>query len=677
MASISNKSAVLYEFGPFRLDFSEKTLARDGVPVALPPKAFETLAVLVRRHGHLVEKEDLLREVWAGSFVEESNLAQNVYLLRKALGEGAGEVRYIETVPRRGYRFVAGVREIPSGEEASADASQSRAESHAVIAPVSDPPREESRTAMSGAAREEEVGHLSQAISAAVSEDRPPRPRRSRKLWLVAGLAACLVPVAFYLWLSRASRRLGADAGEIKTIAVLPFKQFGAATEDELLGLGMADATIIKLGAVPGVSVLPVSAVVGYTGRERDPLRAGRELGVDAVLDGTVQRAEGRVRVTTQLIRLHDGKTEWAAKFDERYTDIFALQDSISEQLAAALSNEYAARTKGKRYTNDTEAYQSYLMGLYFWNERSKENLSKAVGYFQRAIERDPAYAPAHAGLADCYALIASNGHDTLPRQAAYERAKTAATRAIELDATLAEAHTALALVQINLDRDRAKADESYRRAIALNPNYATAHMRYAWHLLWLGRLDDALRSMKRAQELDPLSKTHNTALGYLHSLANQPDEAIRYHRRALELDPKFTSALLNLGDAYEQKGMYAEAVAEFEKADELEAESAYALESIARVRALMGEKEEARRLLAEILRAEGKKEVSYYNIALVHAALGESEQAAAWLEKELAHGALQRTLLRYDPRLDSFRSDARYGEFLHRHNLTQIASQP
>jgi DNA-binding winged helix-turn-helix (wHTH) protein/TolB-like protein/Flp pilus assembly protein TadD len=661
------QSKQLYEFGPFRLDVAERLFLKNEEPVALTPKAFEMLVVLVERSGHLVEKDELLKEVWRDSFVEESNLSQNIYLLRKALGEGANEHQYIETVPRRGYRFVADVREVVTTDAGETDIILEQRTSARILISEEDEPEKEI------------IGKVEEKSSPALVANTGSNHPNMTRLLIIGLVVLALGAAGLYFWMSKTGESSVTAAGSIpRRVAVLPFKPLGAESADELLGLGMADATIIKLSNLQQLPVLPTSAVFKYTGRDHDPLAAGRELGVDAVLDGTVQHSGDRVRVTVQLISLREGRTLWSAKFDEQFTNIFAVQDSISEQVALALALQLTVDERKqltKRYTENTEAYQSYLMGLYFWNKRTKDGLHKAIEYFQQAIDRDANYALAYAGLADSYHLIVYYGYETPPATESYKKAKTAATRALELDERLAEAHTAMAMIQANYERDSVASENSLKRALALNPSYATAHQRYAWVLLGSGRLDEGISEMRRAQQLDPVSLTINAALGSMFNFARRYDEAITQLQRTVAMDQNFSLARYNLGLAYAHKGMFDEAVAEFQKAKELDPDSTDAVEALGYVYAMTGRKNEARRVVASLQEMAKRREVSRYNIALIYAALGRNDLAFEWLEKAAADQSLQTIYLRFDPQLDVLKSDPRFNDFLRRHDLGYLAS--
>ena len=646
----------LYEFDNFRMDVAERSLLRNGTPVQLTPKAFDTLLVLVMRSGHLVQKDELLKEVWPDTFVEEATLAQNISTLRKVLGQDGDGHQYIETVPKRGYRFISSVRVMQDNGPELIIQQQTRAH---IIIEEEESKDDETHSALR---KTQAVGKETEALTVSSTP--------ARRLDLRVLLVIVLLPSfagGLYLW--KASSRSGVAASQINSIAVLPFRPLGVDSNDELLGLGMADATIIKLSNFHQLSVLPTSAVFKYTGHENDALAAGHELGVDAVLNGTVQHLGERVRVSVQLIRLRDGKLLWSDIFDEHYTNIFAIQDSISEQVANALALQITGDKEKqitKRYTNNADAYQAYLMGIYFWNKRSKEGLGKAIEYFQRAIASDPNYALAYTGLADSYLLSAYYNYNLMDSKEALEKGSAAAARGVQLDDTLAEAHTAVAMSQSIYEHNYEAAMKSLRRAIELNPNYALAHQRYSWQLVAGAKLDEAVREMERAQELDPLSPTNNSALGTMLFYSRQYDESLRYCRRAVELDPESAMLHLNLGMAYEQKGMYNEALDEYQKTKKLSGISDVdRLGAIAHLFAVSGQKAEARKMLAELQENSKPEDLTSYNIALIHAALGETDQAIDWLKKAMAAHSVRLSDLRYDPQLDPIRSDPRFKELL------------
>ena len=474
----------------------------------------------------------------------------------------------------------------------------------------------------------------------------------------------------------------------IHSIAVLPFEPLGQDTNGELLGLGMADAVIGRMSNLKQLLVMPTSAVLKYKGPANDPLAAGRALHVDAILTGTVQQSGDRLRVTVQLVGSGSGRTLWSEKFDQTFTDIFGIQDSISDKVARSLVRDLSEEQQkqlSKRYTNDTAAYDSYLMGLYFWNQRSKGGLEKAIDYFHHAVERDPSYALAYAVMADCYYLQLYYGYSSAPDR--IRNAEAAAERALQLDDSVAEGHVAAAMVQFYQKGDQAVTEsahqpaiESLRRALALNPNLAIAHQRYALALSAFGHLDDAVQEMKRAQELDPLSPVNNAALGRILVFSRQFREALEYCHKAAELDPNSAPIQENLAIAYALNGMYQHAIEHYQKEAELNPEKkGDALALVATVLASAGRKSEADLMMPEILQLADRGKADPYNITVLYGARGEEDAAFKWFEKVLQRPSEVRTNgndsrnIRYCPMLDPLRSDNRFAELLRRNGKASL----
>jgi serine/threonine protein kinase/tetratricopeptide (TPR) repeat protein len=474
----------------------------------------------------------------------------------------------------------------------------------------------------------------------------------------------------------------------IHSIAVLPFEPLGENANGELLGLGMADAVISRMSSLKQLLVMPTSAVLKYKGPASDPLAAGRALHVDAILTGTVQQSGDRLRVTVQLVRSGSGRTLWSEKFDQTFTDIFGIQDSISDKVARSLVQDLSEEQQkqlSKHYTNDTAAYDSYLMGLYFWNQRSKEGLEKAIEYFHRAVERYPSYALAYALMADCYYLQLFYGFSSAPDRIG--NAKAAADRAQQLDDSVAEGHVAAAMVQLYQKGDQLVTESAHqgamnslRRALALNPNLAIAHQRYAWALSAFGHQDDAVREMKRAQELDPLSPVNNAALGRILVFSRRFREALEYCHKAAELDPNSAPIQENLAIAYALNGMYQQAIEHYQKEAELNPEKkGDALALVATVLASAGRKSEADLMMPEILQLADRGKADPYNITVLYGARGEEDAAFKWFEKVLQRPSEVRTNgndsrnIRYCPMLDPLRSDNRFAELLRRNGKASL----
>jgi tetratricopeptide (TPR) repeat protein len=436
----------------------------------------------------------------------------------------------------------------------------------------------------------------------------------------------------------------------------------------------MADALIIRLSRLDELTVLPTGSIYKFTEQDKDAIAIGKQLGVDAVLDGTVQQQGESVRVTAQLIRLTDGKTVWSAKYDERQSNIFALQDSISEQLAASLIPEISASTKQSlavKGTASADAYQAYLMGVHFWTMRTKENLTKAIEYLEQAVEKDPNYAQAHAILADAYFLSGTDQYQTRSVAEALARAESSANRALALDDQIAEAHTVKACIL----QGRQQPEEAmieFRRAIDLKPTYSVAHLRYAYFLMWSLRIDQALSHMKRAQQLDPASPITNAALGSVLLVAREYDEAIKYSQRALELEPTQMAARINLADAYLEKKMFPEALQELDKISERNDE--YVIAEKGYAYAVAGRKQEAMKLFAQLEKIVGEKGAPYM-YARFYGALGDNDKAFEWLEKVNLNKMVQANL-KYDAQIDPLRNDPRFDEFLKRHNVAYLLNE-
>jgi len=642
-----------YEFGPFRLDAAEHTLLRGDKAVALTPKAFETLAMLVRSCGHLVRKEELLERVWRDTIVEEGNLNVIIHTLRKALGDDPRKSQYIETVAKCGYRFVAEVRKANEQEDAS--------EASIAFLPVNDLKR---------SSFQEQIA----ASAATRGGERDPR----RLMVFGAGVIVIAFAATFlFVWRSNHPPKATAAAlpVPVRSIAVLPFRVLSNDKGDEYLSLGLADALITSLSQTRQVIVRQTEAVAKYQNTGKDPLEAGREQGVDAVLEGQVQRIGDRVRVTARLVRTSDGSSLWADRFEEKFTNIFAVEDAVAEKVArttiVAMKGAGEAPTERltKRYTENNDAYEAYLKGRYMWNKRTVDSLQKALSYFQQAIRLDPNYSLAYVGLADTYTLLSF--FTLAAPNDAFPKAKAAAEKALAIDSTLAEAYTALGQYKAYYEWDWNGAEDQFQKGIALNPNYPLLHHWRSLNLIAMGRMDEARAAMRRALELDPLLLVTNVNLGRIDYYEGRYDQAIKQYQRALDLDKDFMRTHLRLGLAYVQQGRYHEALVEYNKALAIAGDTPQIRAHIAHVMAVSGKKSEALAGLAELQERAKRQYVPPYDIALIYVGLGEKDKAFAWLEKAYNDHSTEMIYFKVEPMLAPLRSDSRYQDLLRRMKLS------
>lgn len=646
----------LYVFGDFRLDVGERLLLRQNKPIALTAKVFDILTVLVENHGHLLEKDELIHSIWPDTTVEEGNLTRYVSTLRKALGEQSNGHRYIETVSKRGYRFVADVTVVAAAEELlSREPAQAQVIVEREKEREGDNDHAENSTAIEGAA--------TARAKAAVT-------RRRRRRALIAGLAAIVMMTAAALWWKTTRTRQAEANAQIRSMAVLPFTQLGEAETDELLGFGMADVLITRIGSMNRISVRPTNAVFKYIGAAPDIESVGRELKVDALIEGSIQRIGERTRVTVKLVRARDGELLWAETFNGSMKELFELQDQMSKEVAGALALNPADEQKNiltKRYTKSTDAYHAYKMGRYFWSKRRPDDLKKAVEFFEQAVQKDPDYALAFAGLADSYALLGDYG--VAPASEVFPKMKRAAARAVEIDDCLAETHTSLAYARRLSDWDWPGAEQEFKRAIDLNGSYATAHHWYSEYLAGMGRFDEALEEAKRAEELDPRSLIINTNLGWILYLGRRYDEAEEELKTTLEMDPHFFLAQELLWQTYVQKGMYGEALSGKEIIGS--EESRERDELLKKAYDVSGWKGYRRKDLELALERQKTGDAPGGPWAGMYAAVGDYDMALRCLEKAYENRDAWMVWLKVSPEFDNLRSDPRFRDLLSRMRLS------
>ncbi len=640
----------IYRFGSFTLDAHERRLRRDEEEIYLQPKTFETLLYLVERHGSLVKKEEMLRALWADAFVTENALTRSIKEVREALADDAYQPSFIKTVPRVGYRFIARVEEIASESAVTEESAELQTGSDEKLSAQSDQAVVET-----------------QASRPARSRIRRWAKRRVRVGWLALAFGLILVTAGltvYFLWPAR-------PPAPVRSIAVLPFRPLVADDRDEAIEMGMAETLIARLSAVQQVIVRPLSDVRKYTALDEDPVAIGRKLNVDSVLEGSIQRSTDKVRVTVRLINIKDGTAIWADQFDMKPADIFAIQDSISEQVATRLIGALTGKERRqltRRPTDSAKAYQFYLQGrLYFYQYR-EDSGPKAIGSFRAAIEADPDYALAYAGVADVYAQASSKFY---PPMDVMPLAKQAAIKALELDDTLAECHLSLAKIKWWGDWDQQGAETSFRRAIEINPNDTQSRREFARFLAQLARFDEALAQIRRAQQIDSLSVQVITMLGWILHHTRQYDQAVAAYQQSLSLDPNYATARYYLGLALAQKGALEDAISELERAIDLKDDYAY-LSDQAYVYAIAGKRSEAIKRLDQLKQRARRRYISPYYIARIYAGLGDRDQSFVWLEKAFADRSDHLLLLGVDPAFDPLRSDARLTDLLRRVGLAK-----
>jgi TolB-like protein/Tfp pilus assembly protein PilF len=453
-------------------------------------------------------------------------------------------------------------------------------------------------------------------------------------------------------------------ANRSSSLVVLPLENLSGDKEQDYFADGMTDDLIANLAKIHSLRVVSRSTAMAYKGTHKPLPQIASELSVDAVVEGTVLRVGNRVRITAELVQVSTDQHLWADTYESPIGDVLALQNRVSsaivDQIRINLTKEDKERLAQKPSVSP-EAYEDYLKGRYYWNKRSGDGFEKAIGYFEEATRKDPQYALAYAGLADCYGIIGATIYGRLPASEAAPKAKAAAVRALEIDPSLAAAETSLATAKFNYDWDWAGAQEGFKKAIRLDPSYSTAYQRYSLYLSAMGKFDDSFEQIKKARELEPLSISINTSIGWRLYLAREYDRSIAQLRDTLEMDPGSEWAHLNLGQAYEQKGQFGPAVEELEKALELSHASPLTLSALAHAEALSGNHPAANKRLTQLEELSKLQYVSPYYVAIVYLGLGKNETAMNWLEKAYADRSNGLVFLRVEPELDPLRTNPRF----------------
>jgi TolB-like protein/DNA-binding winged helix-turn-helix (wHTH) protein/Flp pilus assembly protein TadD len=630
--------AARLRFGPFEADLRSGELRKHGVRLKTQDQPFQVLALLLEHAGDIVTREELRQRLWpVDTFVDfDTGLNSAVKKLRDVLADSADQPRYIETIPRRGYRFIAPLVDpspatVPSSEPETPEIASSR--------PVSS------------------------VVPAAESFSLT----RLRLLFAAAVLLLLFVAV----FLVHRNTGGGARRPAIKSLAVLPLKNLSGDASQEYLADGMTEALIGRLSEIHNLRVVSRTSATRFKDTHLSVPEIARTLQVDAIVEGSVIRDGNRIRVHAQLIRAATDEHFWSEAYDREPRDVLSLQSDVAQSIARkveiTISGEEHARLSAAR-TVDPEAYEAYLKGRYYWNKRTADSMPKAALYFEQAISKDPGFGAAYSGLADCNSGLAWHGFmspaEVLPK------AYAAAQKAVEIDPQSAEAHASLALV-LEHKWDWAGAEVEFKRALELNPQYANAHHWYGDYLSIQGRHDEALVEAKHALELDPLNLMIGTWVGLRYYLARRYDVAIEQNRNTVDLDPNFAAAHLILGEGYVQQGKHKEGLDELRKAASLSGDSPLYIAQVGVSLALTRERKEALRIIRELQDISGKRYVSPYGVAQIYAALNDKEQTYRWLEIALRDRAVWMSYLAVDPVFDSIRSEARFRDFLRRVGLS------
>jgi len=617
-----------YEFGPYRLDRHARVLLRDGTIVPLTPKVLDTLLALVESRNGVVSKDELLRLVWPDSFVEEGNLAQNISVLRKALGQSPDQVTYIETIPKRGYRFVPEVRSAPAVEQSTADTPPS-----AEVPPTT-------------------------AASPVL-----PAPRIRIMILAAVAVGLCLIAAFWYL----RYRRPGVP--QVHSIAVLPLKNLSGDPQQEYFADGITELLTEELSKALPVRVTSRTSAMLYRGTGKSLPVIARELNVDAVLEGSVVRSDSRLRVTAQLIHGQSDRHLWAETYDRELVDVLTLQMEIARAVAHEIRASTAPQFRPHTSAVNPNAFEAFLRARHYLSQRTGPEVNKAISWYQKAIEEDPAYAPSYAGLADCYNQQGTVMIGARSPRDARKLAMAEANRALEIDPDLAEAHAALAYSNL-YDWNWTAAEQGLERAIALNPNYAPAHLWFAHYLAARGQFNRALQEVRLAGDLDPLSPITQTQIGWILVYARQIPEGVAQYRKVLEQNPTYAWAEWQLGIGLMFLRDYTAAIKTFQNAGPRGAPNPSVLGTLGMAYGLAGQPKEAHKILDELLALSNRRYVSAHSIMQVYIGLGDPDKAFEWMEKAFEERTNGMAWLAVWPGFDPIRNDPRFDMYLRRIGL-------
>jgi TolB-like protein/DNA-binding winged helix-turn-helix (wHTH) protein/Tfp pilus assembly protein PilF len=646
--------ARLLQFGVYEVDLQACELRKQGVKVKLQKQPCQILAILLEHPGEVVTREECRKCLWpSDTFVDfDHSLNTAVMRLREVLADSSDNPVFIETLPRRGYRFIAPVHQsaAPLGKKPSSGSATPGVlgKDPAEAAPAA-PPAD-----LDGMGEGDfQPSHLSLPSIAA----------------LVGSVLVMLtLAVGLTLHFTRNSTGGQSKLNRVRSLVVLPLENLSGDKNQDYFADGMTDELIASLAEVRSLRVISRTSSMEYKGTHKTLPEIARDLDVDAVVEGTVLRSGDRVRITAEIVRISTDQTLWAETYEGEMGDLLSLQQQVAGAIVNKIQIELTPQEQ-QHFTAvrpvNSEAYEDYLKGRYYWNKRSEEGLTKAIQYFTLATKREPRYALAYAGLADCYGIIGAAIVGTVPAKVVAPKAEAAATNAMEIDPTLAEAQTSLATVRFNYDWDWPAAETGFKRAIELNPGYSTAHQRYSLYLIAMGRTQESIVEIKHALWLDPLSISMNFSFGWRLYMAHRYDEAIQQLRNTIDMDPTFGLAHLVLGQAYEQKGQYADAIAELQKAVAISHDSAPMLAALAHVYAVSSRPVEARKLLEELKSQSKRQYVSPFYFAVVYAGLGENAQAVVWLNRAYEDRSNPLVFIKVDPEFDALRANKEFNELL------------
>jgi TolB-like protein/DNA-binding winged helix-turn-helix (wHTH) protein/Tfp pilus assembly protein PilF len=636
-------------FGVFEVDLRSGELRKKGIKVRLQAQPYMLLVTLLKEHGNVVPREELQRVLWPGdTFVDfDHGLGTALNKLREVFGDSAANPRFVETLHRKGYRFIAPVVAVGANEDAPAVGKVPPAEQDLVMEHL-----------------------LAGGDRAQVDLPRPAAVRvRGRWLrnWKKSGLVLLLLSAGVLTLILFPSRA----PALIRSLAVLPLENLSGEPSQDYFSEGMTDELTTELGQISELRVISRTSAMTYKGAHRPLPDIGRELNVDAVVEGTVLHSGKQVRITVQLIRVSTEKQLWGRSYEVELRDILALQKEVARSIVQEIRIELTAHEQAvlKNVNRvDPDAYEAYLKGRYFWNKRTADGLKRAIDNFNEAVQKDPNYAPAYAGLADAYALAGDWQYGVLSPREAYPKAKAAATEALALDNTLGDAHTSLAWCLDGFEWSWESAGREFRRGIELDPGYATGHQWYGWHLAAMGRHAEAIAELERAQSLDPLSLVIGTDLAEELLIAHRYDEATKQSRKAMAMDPFFALTHFVLGEVYVQKHAYDDAIAELQRAIDLSPGSTAFTATLGYAYAVSGRRDKAIKILNDLQNRSNDRFSNSAVIALIFVGLDEKNQAMAWLEKAYAERFNPQILMR--PCFDPLRSDPRFQDLLHRIGL-------